>query len=204
MLFDDSYQTIANSSEGLFKDRGSKFLGFVYPIRNEADVKLFLQNLRELHSKANHHCYAYRLGMDRTSFRVNDDGEPIGSAGKPILNVLYAKNLTNVLVVVVRYFGGTLLGITGLINAYKQASVEAIANSEIVTKFVRDIYELRYEYGLMNEVMKVIKNTNLLILSQVFDNTCLLEIEIRKSQLNPILARFEQMEGLEIQYKKTI
>ena len=198
MLFEDSYQTISKPAEALFKDRGSKFLAFAFPVQNEEDIKKHLQNLRELHPKATHHCYAYRLGLDRTCFRVNDDGEPAGTAGKPILNVLYTKNLTNILVVVVRYFGGTLLGVPGLINAYKQAATEALNKAEIVTKFIVEIYQIHYDYASMNEVMKVLKTHHLKIRKQVFDNDCFIEIEFRKSMEELILSKLSKIEGTKI------
>lgn len=204
MLFDDSYQTIVTPAEGLFRDRGSKFLAFAYPIQNEDDVKRILPALRELHPKANHHCYAYRLGLDRTNFRANDDGEPSGSAGKPILNTVYAHDLTNLLVVVVRYFGGTLLGVPGLINAYKAATEEALAQAQIVTKHVRDVYTLTYPYEQMNEVMKVIKFFDLTPQKQQFDNECSLQIEIRKTLLNQVLGKLEKIEALQLDFEGTI
>ena len=119
MLFDDTYKTISEPSEGFFKDKGSKFISYAFPILNDSNAKERLTHLREIHPKAVHHCFAYRLGQDRMSYRMSDDGEPSGTAGRPILNTLYSRDITNVLVVIVRYFGGTLLGVPGLINAYK-------------------------------------------------------------------------------------
>jgi len=204
MFFDDSYKTLNAPTEGFFRDRGSKFLAFAYPIEKEEDTKSLLASLRELHPKAVHHCYAYRLGLDRTHFRANDDGEPSGSAGKPILNTLYAHDLTNVLVVVARYFGGTLLGVPGLINAYKTATDEALKAADIVTKHVCDIYKLTYPYEQMNEVMKVIKAFDLMPSHQDFDNECSLQIEIRKTLLNQVLGKLEKIEALQIVYIGTI
>ncbi|RDB04206.1 IMPACT family protein [Runella aurantiaca] len=204
MLFDDSYKTIVAPIEGFFRDRGSKFLAFGYPIQNEEDVKQYLIALREIHPKANHHCYAYRLGLDRTHFRANDDGEPSGSAGKPILNTLYAHDITNLLVVVVRYFGGTLLGVPGLINAYKVATEEALSQAQIVTKHVRDVYTLTYPYEQMNEVMKVIKAFDLTPQKQQFDNECSLQIEIRKTLLNQVLGKLEKIDALRLDFEGTI
>ncbi|AXE19741.1 YigZ family protein [Runella rosea] len=204
MLFDDSYKTIVTPIEGFFRDRGSKFLAFGYPIQNEEDVKQYLTALREIHPKANHHCYAYRLGLDRMHFRANDDGEPSGSAGKPILNTLYAHDITNLLVVVVRYFGGTLLGVPGLINAYKVATEEALSQAQIVTKHVRDVYTLTYPYEQMNEVMKVIKAFDLTPQKQQFDNECSLQIEIRKTLLNQVLGKLEKIDALRLDFKGTI
>ena len=204
MLFDDTYKTIVTPVEGFFRDRGSKFLAFAYPILNEEDAKQKLLVLREIHPKANHHCYAYRLGLDRTHFRANDDGEPSGSAGKPILNTIYAHDLTNLLVVVVRYFGGTLLGVPGLIHAYKAATDEALNQARVVAKHVRDVYTLTYPYEQMNEVMKVIKSFDLTPQKQQFDNECSLQIEIRKTLLNQVLGKLEKIEALRLDFEGTI
>src|ERR1700748_1500660 len=151
MLFDDTYQTIAKPTEAIFRDRGSKFLSFAYPINSESDIKPILAQLRTEHPKANHHCWAMRLGIDRSVFRINDDGEPSGTAGRPILNTLLSKNITNILVVVVRYFGGTLLGVPGLINAYKSATEEALKQTGIIEKTVNDVYTISFDYLLMND-----------------------------------------------------
>ncbi|AYQ36464.1 YigZ family protein [Runella sp. SP2] len=204
MLFDDSYKTIETPSEGFFRDRGSKFLAYAYPIKTEDDAKSHLNELYELHPKAVHHCYAYRLGLDRTQFRANDDGEPSGSAGKPILNTIYAHDLTNVLVVVVRYFGGTLLGVPGLINAYKVATDDALKVAKVVTLHVRDVYTLVYPYEQMNDVMKVIKAFELVPQHQQFDNECSLQLEIRKTMLNQVLGKLEKIDSLRLEFEGTI
>lgn len=204
MLFDDTYTTIRQATEGLFKDRGSKFLAFTYPLSNEQEVKKYLDLLRSLHPKANHHCYAYRLGTDRNQFRVNDDGEPSGSAGRPILNVLLSKDVTNILVVVVRYFGGTLLGVPGLINAYKSATVEALANAELIQKTVNDVYEISFDFEAMNDVMRVVKEFNLKISNQTYDNRCTLTIEIRKSILNQVFTKIDKIDSVTTQYLSTL
>lgn len=204
MLFDDTYTTIATATEALFKDRGSKFLAFAYPIRNEHEVKFHLDILRSQHPKANHHCYAYRLGTDRNQYRVNDDGEPSGSAGRPILNVLLSKDVTNILVVVVRYFGGTLLGVPGLINAYKSATIEALAEAQLVEKTVNDIYEVSFDFEFMNDVMKVVKEFSLKISNQVYDNRCTLTFEVRKAVLNQVLGKIEKIESIIATYITTV
>ncbi|WP_337040489.1 IMPACT family protein [Emticicia sp. 17c] len=204
MLFDDTYKTIAKPAEGLFKDRGSKFLAFAYPLHQEQEVKQHLDTLRSLHPKANHHCYAYRLGTDRSQFRVNDDGEPAGSAGRPILNVLLSKDISNVLVVVVRYFGGTLLGVPGLINAYKAATLEAMANAQVVEKTVNDLYEVSFDFEQMNDVMKIIKEFSLKISNQVYDNRCTLTLEVRKSLLNQVLNKIEKIDSASANYLHTL
>jgi len=204
MLFDDSYKTIESASEGIFRDKGSKFIGYVYPILSEIEVKPIIAKLRAEHNKANHFCYAYRLTPDRNVFRVNDDGEPSGTAGRPILNCLLSEDITNVLIVVVRYFGGTLLGVPGLINAYKTASIEAIKASVIVTKTVNDVYEAHFDYLQMNDVMKLSKDENLQILGQQFDTECILKFEVRKAQLNQVLSKFDKIEGVKLKYLQTI
>lgn len=204
MLFDDSYQTIENPSEGIFRDKGSKFIAYAYPIRSEEDVKPIIQQLRTEHAKARHFCYAYRLTPDRTVFRVNDDGEPSGTAGRPILNCLLSADITNIVIVVVRYFGGTLLGVPGLINAYKNASLAAIKESKIITKTVNDLYEIYFDYLQMNDVMKLVKDENLQVVSQDFNTTCTLKFEVRKAQLNQVLAKFDKIEQVELKYLHTI
>jgi len=204
MLFDDTYKTIAENAEGIFKDKGSKFIAYAYPIRSEDEVKPILQSLRTEHAKARHFCYAYRLSPDRTVFRINDDGEPSGTAGRPILNCLLSEDITNVIVVVVRYFGGTLLGVPGLINAYKNASIEAIKTATIISKTVNDIYQIEFDYLQMNDVMRLVKEENLMVLSQNFDIQCVLTFEVRKAQLNQVLAKFDKIEGLKHQYLHTI
>lgn len=198
MLFDDTFLTIEKPAEGIFRDRGSKFLAFAYPISSENEIKAILTQLKTEHPKANHHCWAMRLGIDRSVFRINDDGEPSGTAGRPILNTLLSRNITNVLVVVVRYFGGTLLGVPGLINAYKTATEEAINGAKIIEKTLNDIYSVSFEYPQMNDVMKVIKDDGLEILEQRFDNTCVIRIGIRKMQVNRSIERLEKIEGIKL------
>ena len=196
MLFEDSYRTIAGLSEGFFKDKGSKFISYAYPIRNENEPKLLLAELRELHPKAVHHCYAYRLGLDRMSYRMSDDGEPSGTAGRPILNTLYSKDITNVLVVVVRYFGGTLLGVPGLINAYKTATESALDEAEIVTHHLSQVYEVAFPYIQMNEVMKIVKEMALPIMEQQFEMDCRMVVDVRNTLVEQFASRCRKVEGL--------
>ncbi|SER77617.1 IMPACT family protein [Pedobacter rhizosphaerae] len=204
MLFDDTYKTIESNAEGIFRDKGSKFIAYAYPIRTEEEVKPILLNLRAEHTKARHFCYAYRLSPDRSVFRINDDGEPSGTAGRPILNCLLSEDVTNVLMVVVRYFGGTLLGVPGLIAAYKNASIEALKSATIVNKTVNDLYQIEFDYLQMNDVMRLVKEEGLMVLSQNFDTHCVLKFEVRKAQLNQVLAKFDKIEGLKHQYLQTI
>lgn len=204
MLFDDTYKTIAAPSEGLFKDKGSKFIAYAYPITSDQEVKGYLAPLKAIHTKANHFCYAYRLGQDRSVFRVNDDGEPSGTAGRPILNAMLSADLTNLLIIVVRHFGGTLLGVPGLINAYKNAANEAIIASEIIERTVNDQYRISFGYIAMNDVMRIIKEQHLKVLSQQFDNDCVMHLEVRKNQLNQVLQQFENLGSVEIKYLATV
>lgn len=196
MLFDDSYKTITSPAEGFFKDKGSKFISYAYPIRNENDAKVFLAELRELHPKAVHHCYAYRLGLDRMSYRMSDDGEPSGTAGRPILNTLYSRDITNILVVVVRYFGGTLLGVPGLIHAYKTATEIALDEAEVITSHLFNIYELVFSYVQMNDVMRIVKEMELPVTEQQFNMECRMAVEVRTMLVERFVSRCEQVEGL--------
>ena len=204
MLFEDTYKTIKTPSEGLFKDRGSKFLAYAYPIEHENEIKPLVENLKKEHFKAVHHCYAYRLGLDRSNFRVNDDGEPSGTAGKPILNTLLSQEITNVLVVVVRYFGGTLLGVPGLINAYKSATIEALAVADIIEKTVNDVYNVSFEFVQMNDVMKVVKEFSLKIRNQTYDNQCTIKLEFRKTLTNQVIGKLEKIDGIVVEYLMTV
>lgn len=199
MLFDDSFHTIAVPSEGFFKDKGSKFFAYAFPVQNDQEAKVHLENLRELHPKAVHHCYAYRLGMDRMSYRMSDDGEPSGTAGRPILNMLYSRDVTNILVVVVRYFGGTLLGVPGLINAYKTATESALDEAEIITRHLSHFYELKFAYIQMNDVMRIVKEMELPVSEQQFEMECRMVVEVRATLTERFMTRCEKVEGLRIQ-----
>ncbi|HVW15591.1 MAG TPA: YigZ family protein [Mucilaginibacter sp.] len=201
MLFDDTYLTIEQPSEGVFRDRGSKFLAYAYPISSDQDIKTIVADLKHRHPKANHYCWAIRWTTDRSVFRVNDDGEPSGTAGRPILNTLLSHNLTNIAVVAVRYFGGTLLGVPGLINAYKTAAELAINEAKVVEKTVNDVYTLGFEYLQMNEVMRIVKDEDLEILEQHFDNSCMMKIAIRKMRVNQVLAKLEKLPSVIAKYE---
>ncbi|MDO8991466.1 MAG: YigZ family protein [Daejeonella sp.] len=196
MLFDDTYKTIQELSEGVYRDKGSKFIAYLYPLSSENDIKDIIIALKAEHPKARHHCWAMRLSPDRTVFRLNDDGEPSGTAGRPILNTLLSNELTNVMAVVVRYFGGTLLGVPGLINAYKSATVEAVKNAKVIEKTVNSVFRIEFGHPQMNEVMKVVKEEDLKISSQNFDLNCSFLLEIRQSQVNKVLGKLEKIEGL--------
>jgi uncharacterized YigZ family protein len=204
MLFDDTYRTIENPAEGLFRDRGSKFHGFAHPLNAESELKNILAQLKSTHAKANHHCWAFRLGIDRSVFRINDDGEPSGTAGRPILNTLLSKDLTNIIVVVVRYFGGTLLGVPGLINAYKSATEDALGHANIIQKTVNDVYLIQFDYLQMNEVMKIMKEDELMIISQDFDTDCNIKVSIRKTMVNQVLGRLEKINRVKVSYTYSV
>ncbi len=203
MLFEDQYLTTKQPSEGIFKDRGSKFSSYAFPVESEEDVKKYLALIKKQHSSANHHCYAFRLGADKQSYRANDDGEPANTAGKPILGQIQSKDLTDILIIVVRYFGGTLLGVSGLINAYKMAAADALNNAEVIEKTVNDIYEITFDYVLMNEVMRILKEEDLKILSQHSELNCSLTFTVRKSHSTNVYDRMSKLNGLKIKYLRT-
>lgn len=195
MLFDDTYKTIDKAAQAPFKDRGSRFIGYVQPISNESDFKAFLEAVKKEHPSATHHCYAYRLGMDKTAFRVNDDGEPSGSAGRPILNQLLSQELTNIGAIVVRYYGGTMLGIPGLINAYKTATVEALQQSKIISKTLCSWYQLQFSYEQMNAVMQTIKQQHWEMKDQQLEENCQLTLGIRNTEVNKALDLLEKIDN---------
>lgn len=198
MEIKDTFLTIAAATEGLYKDKGSKFMAFAYPVNNEEEVKTLVLHLKKEHHSARHHCYAYRLGNEGEHYRANDDGEPSGTAGKPILGQLLSHNLTNILVVVVRYFGGTLLGVSGLINAYKNSAIEAINQAEIIEKIVENSYLLEFEYPIQNSVMKVIKDHNLEIIKTAYDMNCKIEIAVRLNYEELVTGLLQKIDGVTI------
>lgn len=191
------YNTIEKPSFAEFKDRGSKFLAHAYPIQNVDDFKKQLQQLKKEHSKAVHHCFAYRIGLDGNNFRVNDDGEPSGTAGKPILGQIDSKELTNVLVVVVRYFGGTLLGVPGLINAYKTATSLALQLTPIVQKQVQVDYRLQFDYTRMNDVMIIVRQFGCEVKKQESQLFCELTLGIPKGRVNEVLFKLKELQTVD-------
>ncbi|MDP4207872.1 MAG: YigZ family protein [Bacteroidota bacterium] len=196
----DKYNTINLPSTGIFKDKGSKFLAFAYPVKDENEVKIMVDTLRKEYFDARHHCFAYRIGADKLAFRANDDGEPSGTAGKPILGQILSNDLTNILIVVVRYFGGVLLGTGGLINAYKSASADAIANAVIVEKYVFNIYQIYFDYLQMNAVMKLVKDYDLDASNQIFEMSCSMKLRIKYGIVSNVLPKLESIEGLRFEY----
>lgn len=196
----DSFKTIASSSEGLFKDKGSKFLAFAFPANNEDEIGQILASMRKEYHDARHHCYAWVLGENKEHFRVNDDGEPSNSAGKPILGQIQSKNLSNVLIVVIRYFGGTLLGIGGLIKAYKTAAKEALESARIIDKYIHKIYLVQFIYEEMNTVMKVLKEMRLDYFDQIFELDCRLKVRVKRSIHEKFEKSFELYENIKIEF----
>ncbi len=199
----DSYIEIINRSEGLYKEKGSKFIAIALPVHSEEEVKQQLLAIRKEYYDARHHCYAYIIGADKSNSKSNDDGEPSGTAGKPILNQLLSKELTNTLVVVIRYFGGTKLGVSGLIVAYKTAAREALETAKFRYKTVNEVFSLHFGYVLVNEVMRLIKEENLETRNQKFEETCMLEVIIRKNEAEKISGKFKNIYGVEVKFIET-
>lgn len=191
----DVYRTIEADAEALFKEKSSKFLCFAYHVTTEEQIRERLEVLYKKYYDATHHCYAWRLGPRGETFRANDDGEPSSTAGKPILGQLLSHEITDCLIVVVRYFGGTKLGVSGLIEAYKTSAAEVIAAAEVVERTVDDRIEVRFSYMAMNEVMRVIKDMQPKIIEQCFDNLCTMTLSIRQSQSEQLLTRLSKVEG---------
>lgn len=183
-MISDKYNTIEKASQGYFKDKGSKFYSYAYPLKNEDEVKGIISKLKKKHHSARHFCYAWQLGMEDIRFRANDDGEPSSTAGKPILGQLLSFKVTNILVVVVRYFGGTLLGVSGLINAYRNAAADSLNNVEILEKRIEKNFELIFTYNELNNVMHILKHENYNIRSTDFQESCSLIFSVRKSEAN--------------------
>ena len=192
------YFTIETSAVAEFKDRGSKFIAYSFPLKDVNDFKKHLQTLKKEHPKAVHHCFAYRIGNDGNNFRVSDDGEPSGTAGKPILGQIDSKNLTNILIIVVRYFGGTLLGVPGLINAYKTAASMVLQCTPFVQKAVEIDYELQFNYTEMNEVMRILKHYNCTIHKNEMQLFCKIEMGLPKNKLDDVLISLQEIKNLEL------
>jgi uncharacterized YigZ family protein len=196
---DDTYLTLAKISEGLYKEKGSKFLAYAYPVESEEEIKEHLDELKKKYYDARHHCFAFILGKDQDRYRANDDGEPNHSAGDPILGQIRSNNLTNVLIVVIRYFGGTKLGVSGLINAYKEAAAEAIAHNEIVTKIVTEKVRITFDYLAMNDVMRLIKDYELEILKQDFDLECQMTFAVRLQLKDEVIEKLQKIEKVKLE-----
>jgi uncharacterized YigZ family protein len=194
----DFYYTIEKPGTAEFKDRGSKFIAYAWPIASVEEFKAHLDVIKKEHPKATHHCFAYRIGLDKNVFRVSDDGEPSGTAGRPILGQIDSRQLTNTLIIVVRYFGGTLLGVPGLINAYKSAAALALQVTPVVQKPVEINYSLQFDYTVMNDVMQVIRQCNCTVHQQEMQLFCSMTIGIPKNRLDEALYRLNDIKGVEV------
>ncbi|SFG08999.1 uncharacterized protein, YigZ family [Algoriphagus hitonicola] len=198
MDLSDSYRTLAHTSSGLYKDKSSKFHYFAFPVKTEEEIKTHLGELRKTFYNARHHCFAWILGKDGENYRANDDGEPNHSAGDPILGQIRSHQLTNVLIVVVRYFGGTKLGISGLIQAYKTSAALAIEANEIIEEQVKSVIKIKFPYPQMNEVMKLVKNLDLEILNQEMHLDCETTLQMRQNLFEEVHQSLQTIELLEI------
>ena len=192
----DVYKTIAASSEGIYKEKGSRFISLAYPVVTEDEIREIVSRLKEKYYDARHHCYAWRLGAAKTHFQANDDGEPSSTAGKPILGQIQSNDLTNILIVVVRYFGGIKLGVSGLINAYREAAADAIANAEIIEKTVDEQLKIQFSYLAMNDVMKIVKEISPEVLERNFEMACEMLLAIRQKDMPILKSRLEQVDSL--------
>ncbi len=195
----DCYKSIAELSTGIFKDNGSKFLAFAYPVTSEEEVKPIIQQLKKEYFDARHHCYAYRIGHTGAIWRMNDDGEPSSTAGRPIYGQILSAELSDILVVVVRYFGGIKLGVPGLIRAYKSSTADAIANATIIDKIATEPFRIIFDYLQMNTVMKRLKDMALSPSNQQFDLNCSLRVDVRLNAVENFLEAFDKVEGCRIE-----
>lgn len=194
-MFDYTYRTIAKESEGLYKEKGSRFIALAYPVRTEEDVKQHVADVKKKYYDARHHCYAYILGANKDAYRMNDDGEPSGTAGRPIHGQLLSKDLTDTLIIVIRYFGGIKLGVSGLINAYKTAAKDALDNNTIVEKFVEEDYQLRFPPLSMNKVMQLLKRETVKITDQQYDTDCIIRFTVQKRDADNLLEALRKVDG---------
>ncbi len=196
----DRYKTIKSKSEGFFKDRGSKFYAFAFSVKSEDEIKIMRESVRKKYHDARHHVYAYRLGEDMKIFRASDDGEPSNSSGPPVLGKIKSYELTDILIIVVRYFGGTKLGIPGLINAYGTAAEDAIKNADIITKTIYKNIEVLFEYSQMNDVMRIIKEYNLKIIEQDMQLSCKIIVGAAKNDFEKVKSKFEEYHKLKLKF----
>ena len=204
MLFSDIYKEVKFQSKGIYKEKGSKFIAYSYPVYSEEEVKERVKKVKKLEYGARHHCYAFVINPDKSACRTNDDGEPSSTAGKPILGQIQSNELTNILIIVVRYFGGVKLGIPGLIRSYKTASANAISNATIITKTIKEIYELECKYTQIKDVMRIVKELKLEIINTNFQLDCQLIFAIAKSKAKNVIDTFKKNHILKIKYLRTI
>ena len=203
-MFSDKYKEIKSATTGVYKEKGSKFIAYSFPVHSEENVKEKLEEVKKLEHSARHHCYAYILKPDKSAQRANDDGEPSSTAGKPILGQILSNDLTNILIVVVRYFGGVKLGVPGLIRSYKTAALDAISNSEIITKIIKEQFAVSFKYPQMNEVMRLVKEYNLDVVNTDFQIECNLIFAVAKSKSEEVVETFKKNYELTIKYLKTV
>lgn len=192
----DTYLTIKSVGKGLYREKGSRFISFAYPVRSETEAKEIIEGLRREYHDARHHCFAYLIGHEKLTWKISDDREPSGTAGKPIMGVINSHGLTNILLVVVRYFGGKLLGTGGLINAYRTAACEAVKNSEIVEAYVCESYLLKFQYSSLNEIIKILKEEKIQQISHSYDTECSLMVNIRLSIKETVFRKLSGINGL--------
>ena len=200
MNADDTYKTIKSPSKGIYKEKGSRFIAYALPVSSADKIKPLLDDYRKKFHDAKHHCYAYIIGSERTSCRASDDGEPSGTAGRPIMGQINSFGLTNILIIVVRYFGGILLGTGGLINAYRTAAYEAIKNSEIIDCTVKDYYKIEFPYLSINNVMKILKDENISQTDQIFGSDCSIKISFRLTAKENILKKISGLEDIKLTF----
>ena len=203
-MFSDKYKEIKSATTGCYKEKGSKFISYSFPVHSEENVKEKLEEVKRLEHSARHHCYAYILNPDKSAQRANDDGEPSSTAGKPILGQILSNDLTNILIVVVRYFGGVKLGVPGLIRSYKNAALDAISNSEIITKIIKEQFAVGFKYPQMNDVMRLVKEYNLEVVNTDFQIECNLIFAVAKSKSEKVVETFKKNHELTIKYLKTV
>ena len=199
----DIYKTIKSPSVGIYKEKGSRFLSFALPVSDQEAIKPIIDRIRKEHHEARHHCFAYMIGFERNIWRVNDDGEPSGTAGRPIMGQINSYGLTNILIVVSRYFGGTLLGVSGLINAYRSAAASAIQNAELEEKMLQEYYEITYPYISMNDVMRILKEENIGQSGHTFDLECRILLNFRVTLKERVMSRLSRIDGLKCTYLNT-
>lgn len=199
-MFEDTYKTLQHESQGIYTEKGSKFIAFALPVTTEEEIKGKLAEIKKKYYDARHHCYAYILGPDKAVFRMNDDGEPSSTAGRPIYGQLLSHDITNVLIVVVRYFGGTKLGVPGLINAYRTAAKDAIEANTIIEKTIDETYEIRFDYAAMNPVMQILKHDGIKINGQSYEDRYILNFTLRRRDADRILEALRKIPGLKVQF----
>ena len=198
-MFEDTYKTIAGPSEGIYREKGSKFIALAFPVETEAEIKEKLAEIQKQYFDARHHCYSYILGPNKDAYRLNDNGEPSGTAGRPIHGQLLSKDLTNTLVIVVRYFGGIKLGVSRLINAYKTAAKDALDNATIIEKTVDETYKVSFDYSVMNSVMQLLKDPYVSILGQGYEDRYLITFKIRRREADRIVTALKKINTVTVE-----